>query len=92
MNINSSFKIQNVRSLNLSSGINITRKKIDALTHESDYYYYYYIPISIIQTYCRTQKKNKKVSSGSHGPQDCGILEDCSFCIEDVLSLLESVS
>ena len=36
MNINSSFKIQNVRSLNLSSGIHITRKKIDALTHESD--------------------------------------------------------
>ena len=36
MNINSSFKIQNVRSLNLSSGINITRKKIDALNHESD--------------------------------------------------------
>jgi hypothetical protein len=36
MNLNSSFKIQNVRSLNLSSGINITRKKIDAITHESD--------------------------------------------------------
>ena len=36
MNINLSFKIQNVRSLNLSSGINITRKIIDALTHESD--------------------------------------------------------
>jgi len=36
MNIDSSFKIQNVRSLNLSSGIHITRKKIDALTHESD--------------------------------------------------------
>ena len=36
MNINASLKIQNVRSLNLSLGIDITRKKIDALTHESD--------------------------------------------------------
>ena len=36
MNINTSFKIQNVRSLNLSLGIDITRKKIDALTHESN--------------------------------------------------------
>jgi hypothetical protein len=36
MNINSSFKIQNVRSLNLSSVIHITRTKIDALTYESD--------------------------------------------------------
>ena len=36
MNINTSFKIQNVRSLNLSLGLDITRKKINALTHESD--------------------------------------------------------
>ena len=36
MNINAYLKIQNVRSLNLSLGIDITRKKIDALTHESD--------------------------------------------------------
>ena len=36
MNINASLKIQNVRSLNLSLGIDITRKKNDALTHESD--------------------------------------------------------
>ena len=36
MNINASLKIQNVRSLNLSLGIDITRKKIDALTHESN--------------------------------------------------------
>ena len=36
MNINASLKIQNVRSLNLSLGIEITREKIEALTHESD--------------------------------------------------------
>ena len=36
MNIDTSFKIQNVRSLNLSLGLDITRKKINALTHESD--------------------------------------------------------
>ena len=36
MNINCSFKQQNVRSLNLSQGLEKTRKKIDALTHESD--------------------------------------------------------
>ena len=36
MNITSSFKIQNVRSLNLNSNIDITRKKNNALTHESD--------------------------------------------------------
>jgi hypothetical protein len=36
MNLNASLKIQNVRSLNLSLGIEITRKKIDAITHESD--------------------------------------------------------
>ena len=52
MNINSSFKIQNVRSLNLSSGIHITRKKIDALTHESDDI------IFIINTQVGKQTKN----------------------------------
>ena len=36
MNINASFKIQNVRSFNLSLGIDVTRKKIDAITHESN--------------------------------------------------------
>ena len=36
MNIDTSFKIQNVRSLNLSLGLDTTRKKINALTHESD--------------------------------------------------------
>ena len=36
MNINSSFKIQNVRSLNLSSNIEIRRGKNNALTHETD--------------------------------------------------------
>ena len=36
MNLNTSFKIQNVRSLNLSQGIDKTRKKINALTHESN--------------------------------------------------------
>ena len=36
MNLNATLKIQNVRSLNLSLGIEITRKKIDAITHESD--------------------------------------------------------
>jgi hypothetical protein len=36
MNLNTSFQIQNVRSLNLSLGIDITREKIRALTHKSD--------------------------------------------------------
>ena len=36
MNLNKSFKIQNVRSLNLSQGIDKTRTKINALTHESE--------------------------------------------------------
>ena len=36
MNLNISYKIQNVRSLNLSQGIDKTRKKIDAQTHESN--------------------------------------------------------
>ena len=36
MNIDTSFKIQNVRSLNLGLGLDITRKIINALTHESD--------------------------------------------------------
>ena len=36
MNLNKNFKIQNVRSLNLSQGIDKTRTKINALTHESD--------------------------------------------------------
>ena len=36
MNINCSFKQHNVRSLNLSQGLEKTRKKIKALTHEGD--------------------------------------------------------
>ena len=36
MNLNKTFKIQNVRSLNLSQEITKTRTKINALTHESD--------------------------------------------------------
>ena len=36
MNLNKTFKIQNVRSLNLSQGIEKARTKINALTHESD--------------------------------------------------------
>ena len=36
MNLEASFKIQNVRSINLSLGLYITRKKIDALTHKSE--------------------------------------------------------
>ena len=36
MNLNATFKIQNVRSLNLSQDIDKTRRKINALTHESD--------------------------------------------------------
>ena len=64
MNINSSFKIQNVRSLNLSSGIHITRKKIDALTHESDDI------IFIINAQVGKQKKNveKELLTCKNGP------------------------
>ena len=64
MNINSSFKIQNVRSLNLSSGIHITRKKIDALTHESDDI------IFIINTQVGKQKKvvEKEFLTCKNGP------------------------
>ena len=36
MNINCSFKQHNVRSLNLSQGLNKTKNKINALTHEGD--------------------------------------------------------
>ena len=35
MDLNITYKIQNVRSLNLSQEIEKTRKKINALTHES---------------------------------------------------------
>ena len=36
MNLNALLKIQNVRSLNLSQGLDKARKKINAIRHEAD--------------------------------------------------------